>query len=166
MLKVIGIILIIGGSGGYGIARAVRLYRQLRQLRELLAALELLKCELNYTLLPLPELCSVTAKRSRGEIRTFFTAFGSRVELGRRHAAEEALEESRLNLPSDAAMALLELCETLGRYDMDGENRMLRLSAQRIQSAQARCESEKRQMARSCAALAVCAGIALAILML
>ena len=42
-LRVIGVILVIGGASGYGIARAVLLYRQLRQLRELSAALELLK---------------------------------------------------------------------------------------------------------------------------
>ena len=166
MLKVIGIILIIGGSGGYGIARAVRLYRQLRQLRELLAALELLKCELNYTLLPLPELCSVTAKRSRGETQAFFTTFGKRVELGRRHAAEEALEESRLSLPSDAAMALLELCDNLGRFDLDGGNRLLTLTQERLRTALERTETEKRPLAKSYAVLGMAAGAALVILVL
>lgn len=164
MLKVIGVVMIVGGSGGYGIARAVRLYRQLRQLRELLAALELLKCELNYTLLPLAELCSVTAKRSRGAVSGFFSAFGRRVEQGRRHSAEEALEESGLSLPNDAVMALLELCSGLGRFDLDGENRLLSLTQERLRAALERTETEKRPLAKSYAVLGMAAGAALVIL--
>lgn len=32
-------------------------------------------------------------------------------------------------------MAVLELCSALGRYDLDGENRMLDLTASRLQAA-------------------------------
>ena len=42
---------------------------------------------------------------------------------------------------------------------------MLSLSGQRIGAALERCEAEKKPMARSCAAVAVSAGIALVILM-
>ena len=81
-------------------------------------------------------------------------------------ATQKAMEETtRLQIPNDARMALLELCGTLGRYDLDGENRMLQLSGQRINAALERCEAEKKPMARSCAALGISAGIALVILM-
>lgn len=163
-LRVIGVILVIGGAGGYGIARAVLLYRQLRQLRELSAALELLKCELNYTLLPLPELCAVTAERSGGAVRSFFSVFGERVAAGSRHAAEEALEKSGLSLPNDAALALLELCAELGRFDLDGGNRLLKLTQERLRSALERTETEKRPLAKSYAVLGMAAGAALVIL--
>ena len=164
MLKVIGIVLIIGGSGGYGIARAMQLYRQLHQLRELLAALELLRCELNYTLLPLPELCAMTAGRSRGAVQQFFTLFGEKLALGRRRAAQEALEQSGLVLANDAAMALLELCEGLGHFDLDGGNRLLELTQERLRAALERTEAEKRPLAKSYAVLGMAAGAALVIL--
>ena len=164
MLKMIGIVLVVGGSSGYGIARTVQLYRQLRQLRELLAALELLKCELNYTLLPLPELCAVTAGRSHGAVQRFFTLFGQNLIRGRRRAAHEALEQSGLALPNDAAMALLELCESLGRFDLDGGNRLLELTQERMRATLTRTEAEKRPLAKSYAVLGMAAGAALVIL--
>ena len=63
-------------------------------------------------------------------------------------------------------MSLLELCSTLGRYDMEGENRMLQLSGQRLKAALERAEREKRPLAKSYASLGVCTGVALVILML
>lgn len=166
MLKIIGIVLVICGSGGYGLALAMRLYRQLRQLRELLAALELLKCELNYTLLPLQELCTITAERSHGAVSDYFRIFGQRLERGCRLAAQEALEASGLQVPSDAAMALLELCESLGRFDLNGGNRLLELTQQRLETALERTEKEKRPLAKSYAVLGMAAGAALVILVI
>ena len=61
-------------------------------------------------------------------------------------------------------LAVLELCSALGRYDLDGENRMLDLTAKRLQAALARCEAEKRPRAKCYAALGLCTGLALLIL--
>ncbi len=169
MLRVIGAVMVIAGAGSFGISRAAQLYKTARQLRELNTAVEMISCEMNYTLLPLPELYHGVGDRLNGAVSQFFRLLGNQLEQGipRARAARRAMElTTHLCLPNDAKMALLELCETLGRYDMDGENRMLRLSGQRIAAALERCEAEKRPLARSCAALGISAGIALAILML
>lgn len=169
MFRLIGALLVVLGAGGFGFRRAAQFYKTARQLEQLTGAVEMLQCEINYTRLPLPELYAEVAERQTGAIARFFRVMSAQLTCGlpRTKAAQCAMQQTAgLLLPNDARMALLELCETLGRYDVDGENRILRLSAQRIRSAQERCEGEKRQMARSCTALAVCAGIALAILML
>lgn len=169
MLRLIGAALVVLGAGGFGFRRAAQFYKTARQLAQLTGAVEVLQCEIAYTRLPLPELYAEVASRQTGAVAQFFQTMSAQLAAGqpRTRAAQHAMQQaSGLLLPSDARMALLELCETLGRYDVDGENRMLRMSAQRIRTAQERCEGEKRQMARSCTALAVCAGIALAILML
>lgn len=168
MLKFIGAILIIGGAGGFGISKGCGYLRQVRQLREFSAALEILKCEMNYTLLPLSKLCEVTAKRSRGVCAQFFLNFSSFLDSGtpRARAASRAMNETRgLCLPSDAKLALLELCEALGRYDLDGENRLLQLAMHRLNAALARTETEKKPLVRSYAALGISVGVALTILM-
>ena len=54
MIRTIGACLILGVSGGFGLAKSIGFRRQSRQLRQLITLLELLRCELNYTLLPLP----------------------------------------------------------------------------------------------------------------
>ncbi len=167
MIKIIGAILILCASGGFGIFKAVQFSNQLRQLSQMLGAIEIIKCELNYTMRPLPQLCRHTAKRLSGAVSEFFLSYANYLEQGlpRTKATEYALEKTRrLTLPPDAVMAVLELCGTIGRYDLDGENRVLQLSGQRLRSALERFESEKRPMAKSYAVLGITTGLALVIL--
>lgn len=168
MLKLLGVILVVSGAGGFGISKGAQFLRQIRQLREFSAALQILKCELNYTLLPPAKLCAVTAQRSRGVCSQFFRRLAELLDEGipRGRAAARAVDETKsLCLPNDAQMSLLELCSALGSYDLEGENRLLQLSMHRFNAALERTEREKRPLARSYAALGISTGIALAILM-
>jgi len=167
MIKVIGAVLILGASGSFAICKAAQFFRQLGQLRQMLGAIEIIKCELNYTLRPLPQLCRHAAKRVSGAVSVFFLNYAHLLDSGlpRTKATQKAFEETRgLSLPPDAQMAVLELCTTIGRYDLDGENRMLQLSGQRLRSAIERFDSEKRPMAKSYAVLGFTTGLALVIL--
>ena len=167
MIKVLGAVLVVLGAGGFGFARAIQFYRQLHQLRDFLSAVEILKCELNYTLCPLSVLCEHTAERSKGACAQYFRNFSKRITEGgpRGKSAAAAMEETKgLSLPPDAQMALLELLSSLGRYDLDGENRLLQLTGQRLRSALERFENEKKPLARGYAVLGFTAGIALVIL--
>ncbi len=169
MIKLVGAILIVGAAGGVGFGKAFRIHRQIQQLGQMLAAIEILKCELNYTLRPFPQLCIHAAQRTNGAVAAFLQAFAERLEKGmpRAKAATVTMEETRaLILPNDAKMAVLELCSTLGRYDIDGENRLLQLTGQRLRSALERFEREKKPLVKSYAVLGVTAGIALVILFL
>ncbi len=168
MLRMIGAILILCGAGGFGIGKAVQFYRQLYTLRECCNALEILKCELNYTLMPLPRICRTTASRVKGPAAQFLLLYADKLDNGlpRTKAAAQSLEEARgLTLPNDAQMALLELFEGLGRYDLDGENRLLQMTMLRLNAAVERCETDKKPLAKSYAALGICTGLALVILM-
>jgi len=169
MIKIIGALLIVGAAGGFGVSKAVSFYRQLRQLDQMLGAVEIIKCELNYTLRPLPQLCLHAAERTSGAVSAFLTDYAERLEQGmpRSKAAQTALDETKgLLLPNDAMMAVLEMYSGLGRYDLDGENRVLQLTGQRLRAAQERFEKEKRPMAKSYAVLGMTTGIALVILFL
>ena len=169
MLKTIGAVLVLSGAGGFGISKAMQFYRQLHQLREFYQMLELLKCELNYTLLPLPRICRLTAERVKGTASRYLLVYARKLEEGlpRTKAAAQSMEEVRgLTLPNDAQMALLELFEALGRYDLDGENRLLQMTAHRLNASIERCESEKKPLAKGYAVLGFCTGLALVILMI
>lgn len=168
MLKIIGVSLILCGAGGFGAAKAMQFYRQLRQLRECCNALEILKCELNYTLMPLSRICRETAGRIKGPVAQLLELYATKLEneTPRTKAAAQAIEETRgLTLPSDAQLALLELFEGLGRYDLDGENRQLQMTTHRLNAALERIEKEKKPLAKGYAALGLCTGLALAILL-
>lgn len=169
MIKIVGALLIIGGAGGFGIGKTMQLHRQLRQLRELLGAVEIIKCELNYTLRPLAQLAARTAERSRGAIAALLKQYAAELDKGlpRAKAAAHAIDGTKgLCLPNDAQMAILELLSTIGRYDPDGENRLLQLTGQRLRSSIEHFESEKRPVAKSYAILGVTTGVALVILFL
>ena len=194
MLRVLGGALVLLASGSFGITAGVRYYRAARHLQAFCRAIELLRCEINYSLQPLPEVCALVADRLAGPPAAFFRCFAAQghaapaadlrtagVELiaqlrpGKDHVQvhqnvivpEDVLHLGGAGggqLPQDAVMAVLELCSALGRYDLDGENRMLDLTAKRLQAALARCEAEKRPRAKCYAALGLCTGLALLIL--
>lgn len=169
MLKWLGCILVIFGAGGFGIGKTVRFYRQLRQLNELLRALELLKCEMNYTLLPIAELCKLTAERLNGTTGDFLFCYAEALEqdMTRAKAAQTAVSETKgLCLAPEAQMALLELFGNLGRYDLEGENRLLELTRKRLENSLREWETEKKPLAKGYAVLGICTGIALVILLI
>lgn len=167
MLRLLGIVFVLGSSGWFAAGRILHYYRAVQHLRELHHGIEILKCELNYTLRPLAELYRLAATRLSGPVAQFFRQYAARLAAGeeRQEAARRCLAQQRtLELPSDATLCLLELCDGLGRYDLEGENRLLQLAAHRVGAALERAEAEKRPMAKSCAVLALCAGAALVII--
>lgn len=167
MIRWIGAIMIVAGAGCFGIGMTARFYRQQRQLRSFLQMLEILKCELTYTLFPLPKLCRITAERSDRIPSDFLRQYADLLDRGasRSAAARNALERINCTLPPDASMAVLELFGTLGRYDIAGEDRLLTLTQQRLKAALERGEAEKRPIAKGYALLGVCTGAGIAILL-
>ena len=165
MLKMVGIGLVLCGSASFGIGKAMQFYRQMRQLREFYNALEILKCEMNYSLAELPKLCKLTAKRSGRTASQFLLDYADALDAGlpRTKAAQRAAE--KVNLPPDACMTLLELFGALGRYELAGENSLIQLSQHRLKASLERCEQEKKPLAKAYATLGLCTGIALVILM-
>lgn len=72
MIRWVGALLVLIGAGSFGGSRAVQYYRRARQLRELKSAVEMIRCEINYTLLPLSQLYSGVADRLTGATAQFF----------------------------------------------------------------------------------------------
>ena len=114
MLRLLGGALVLLASGSFGITAGVRYYRAARHLQAFCRAVELLRCEINYSLQPLPEVCTVVADRLTGPPAAFFRCFAAQLRepVSRDRAAAAALEAARgLQLPQDAVMAVLELCK-------------------------------------------------------
>lgn len=167
MYKLVGTILIVIGAGGFGIAKGYGFFIQLNNVRSFSDGLQLLKCEMNYSLAPLPKLCAAVAKRTKGICSLFFQEYSRLLAEGtpRTLAVQRILsDERKYKLPKDAQLALLELFESLGAYELEGENQLLRVASQRLHSSAQRLELEKKPLAKSYAALGLCLGLALAIL--
>lgn len=167
-LKWIGGAMILLGCGGFGFRLAAANRRQLRELRELYAILEFISCELRYRLTPLPELCLMAANHGNsGVARVFHTLHA---ELERQIAPDvrccmsAALSNSRLSLPTK--QFLRDLGNSFGRFDLDGQLQQIQAIEENVAQLLDKLSRDQDIRLRSYQTLGLCAGAALAILLL
>lgn len=167
--KWIGAILIIASCSGCGFAIAAAKRREEKLLMQLLDSLQFIERELQYRLTPLPELCRMAAKESSGMISTVFINLFRELNWRKQPDAGScmyaALQRSG-ELPPRVRRLLVQLGHTLGRFDLTGQ-------LQGIQSVQQRCEDtlgnickHRDERLRSYQTLGICAGAALAIILI
>ena len=168
-VKLVGAMLIVAGCGGFGMLIAANYRREERALRQLLGCLDYMECELQYRLTPLPELCRQAAKESAGPVRAVFAALAEELEdqisPDAERCASAALARVK-DLPSSARRCLSQLGASLGRFDLPGQLKGL-------EGVRAACRAELERLGknrdvrlRSYETLSLCAGAALAMLLL
>jgi stage III sporulation protein AB len=167
--KWVGAILILCGCGGCGFSLAAMEIREERGLRRLITALDFMGCELQYRLTPLPELCRITGREAAGCIGVVFSKLAGELEA---QATPDvyccmavALSESP-GLPNSVRQAFTELGQTLGRFDLDGQLKGLECVRNACRIRLAELGNNKAERLRSYQTLGLCAGAALAILLL
>ncbi len=167
-LKWLGAILIICGCGSIGFAMAASYRGEERELRRLTAALDYMSCELQYHMTPLPDLCRQSAAEVSGTSGAILAALAEELEnqllpdVG--SCIASALSRTK-NIPSCLQDAFDLLGRSLGRFDLEGQ-----LTG--IQSVREYCRRQLETMAdgregrlRSYQTLGLCAGAALAVLL-
>lgn len=171
VLRWMGMALILTSASALGFGAALQVKQTKEQLQQLHDALGILKCEMQYSMSTLPQLCSLAANVVKGPVRTLFLNFSR--ELCQRQTMEPAqamrtaiAQTKRLQLPKEILFCLLELGQTLGQFDVEGQGAVLEQSRQRIQNCLHTYEQEAPRRCRSYQTLGVCAGLAVIILML
>lgn len=166
--KWIGAILVMLGCGGFGFSLAAAHRREENTLRQLIFALDYMECELQYRLTPLPDLCRQAAGEQRGSIRDVL------LNLSRELDAQVSPDVERCmlaalscvdDIPKHTREAFTALGKTLGKFDLNGQLKGLEQvrSGCRTQLESLRTNREPRL--RSYQTLGLCAGAALAILL-
>ena len=79
-LKIIGIIFVVAGCGGFGMKLALNHIREEQGLKQILRILEYMECDLRYRLAPLPDLCRDAAKEGSGAIRKLFYLLANKLD--------------------------------------------------------------------------------------
>ena len=166
--KWIGAILIVLGCGGAGFSFAMAYRREEQLLQQLIAALDYMSRELQYHMTPLPELCRQTGNGRNGIIGKLFRNLAS--ELDAQISPDvcsclAAAASTAGDFPAKLQKAVCLLGESLGRFDLDGQ-------LHGIDAVRSFCRRELEAMAagrevrlRSYQTLGLCAGAALAILL-
>lgn len=167
--KWFGAILIVLGCGGFGFSMAAAHAREEQLLRYLISALDYMQCELQYHMTPLPDLCRIAGQESSGEIRTVFLGLSD--ELNHQLSPDVAgCMDSVLirakGLTGRTRENLNLLGKSLGRFDLKGQ-------LDGLESVRGSCRRDLEKLShnrdsrlRNYQTLGLCAGAALAILLI
>ena len=168
-LKWIGAILVVIGCGGFGFLMAANYHREEKMLRQLLKILEFMECELAYRQSALPQLCKDAASFAGGCIAKVFICLSNELDMQICPDAACCMDASIKNIRglSTAARQILSLLgRSLGRFDLNGQ-------LSEIASVKAACCElldehlrYKEVRIRNYQTLGLCAGAALAILLI
>lgn len=167
--KWIGAVLIVAGCGGFGFSLSAEHRREEKSLRKLIALLDFMACELQYRMTPLPELCVAAAGETCGPLRQVFSKLAELLEASVSGdvagAMDDALQSAQ-PLPEKTRDNLLALGRSMGRFDLTGQ-----LSA--LESVRTGCRRDLEEFTanrdirlRNYQTLGICAGAAVAIILI
>jgi len=167
--KWIGAVLVIVGCGGFGFLIAAGVKREERYLRELLEAMEFMTSELQYRMTPLPELIDRAACHTSGTLWQVFSALDRELATQIAPNAEACLRAALENtdgIPTLTGRVLRMLGRSLGKFDLAGQISGINFVKDACRENLNKLQKDKAERLRSYRTLGVCAGIALAILLL
>lgn len=168
-LKWIGALLTLISCGSCGFLAAYAHRRQEESLFQLMGVLTNMAWELEYQLTPLPDLCEKAAGVSIGAIGNFFKQLSR--ELNGQASPNVAgcisiVLKKCDGIPKLTEKALKLLGESLGRYDCAGQLKGLESVREYCRQKLAELGYRREERLRSYRVLGICAGAALAILLI
>ena len=168
MLRLVGAGLIISSCGAFGMAMAVQYRREIAMLRQFIGVVEYMQREMVYHLSPLPELCRGAAAQTNGSLRKLLeeTAWEMESQIAPDvSSCMDAAQEKVGALPVSTQKAVNQLKVSLGIFDLPGQQEALASVHHFCEDLQADLEANKAQRIRNYQTLWLCAGAALAILL-
>ena len=165
----IGAALIIAACGGTGLSMAMADKREEQLLHQLSESLAYMASELEFRVTPLPQLCRKTAACSSGTIQKLFLSMAKELEEQTFPLASDCMRsalEQINDLPTSVRTLCRELGKTLGQLDLTGQLQGLSRVEDLCNHRCKRMENNREQRLRSYRTLSLCAGAALAILLL
>ena len=167
--KWIGFVLIVAACGGTGFSIAANTKKEEAMLQQMRFSIDYMRSELQYRLTPLPQLCIQTAKRSTGGIRRLFLVLAQSLEQQKYAEASDCMRfamDALPELPVNIRIVCAELGRSLGEMDLNGQLRGLEHAQEVCLRRQKKLENHGEQRLRSYQTLGLCAGAALAILLI
>ena len=167
MIRLVGALLLVSGCGSFGFAMGLHYRREIKMLRQLLAALQEMEWELKYRLTPLPDLCATGAAAAEGKLGELFRKLRSELETGEFSEISGCMNGlvQTMDIAPRCRTCLRELGNSLGRYDLEGQLQGIRSVKHRCRGFLEELESHRSERMRSYQTLWLCAGGALAILL-
>ena len=166
-MKLIGILFIVFsvGSVGFGIASSLKKHCVL--LRKLLSALQILKSEIAFSATPLPQAFALVAASSDGMTARVFSAAAKDMDRRRWLTPQAALDKAmEQECPDRELRDALSLGAGLGKYDRDEQVQTMERTRLRMEELLRHAEQERSIRSKTYETLGICAGLALAIILI
>ena len=167
--KLLGAVLIVIGCGSAGFISVAAYCAEELALKHPLRVIEHMASELKFRLPPLPGLCKTAAEISSGTVRQVWWSMSDLLERKDCADAKECMYAALKccdKVPPQAKEVFIQLGDSLGRFDCEGQ-------LQGLASAKALCLQKMNRLAenrdvrlRSYCTYGLCAGGAIAILLL
>ena len=140
-------------------------------LHALLAALEAMKGEIEYRLTPLPELFAALGEGTEPVTAAFFRGCAAMMEADRALPPQlvlgRAMEQTTsLQWSARTRETVRNLAFSLGKFDLGGQVRAIELAQERLRAELAEVQAGSRARCRSYETIGICAGLALAVILL
>ena len=169
IIKLFGVILTVLGCGSVGVQIAANYRSEEKALQNLQKILDFMDCELQYRLTPLPQLCRQAGniyKQTPGRVFSELAAeMESQISPDLACCMSAVLQKNR-DVPPLTRNILSNLGVLIGKFDLNGQ-------LQGLNSARADCKrhldalrNNRDSRLRSYQTLGLCAGAALAILLI
>lgn len=169
-MKIAGAVMIVASASVFGFRYAWNITRRCDLISQLLLALRLLKSELSAHGTPLPQAFGFLAAATSGSTAAYFSSAAKEMNKNRWMTPDRGLRsgEEHLRELSDKdpiRQVLHDFGAGLGRFDMESQLCGIDCAVARLEQIQKEAESEKRMRGRTYRTLGICAGLALAIVL-
>lgn len=165
--KWIGAILIIAGCGGFGFSLASCHRREEKCLESIMRILDFMASELHFRGTPLPELCRNASMLCKNCVGQVFFRLSDELERCEDSEVKNRMETllQDAGIPTRATEMLRVLGDSLGKFDLEGQLNGLEESRNRCRIQLEELTSNRDNRLRNYQTLSLCAGAALAILL-
>ncbi len=168
-MRLWGALCIAVGCGAFGFHLAANDRKKGLLLQQLEKLLEWMECELQWQASSLPQLFQSAASHTSGPISRFSATVAQQLKLCIFADASDCVQTVLTQFPlfcEPVRELLVELGNSLGQLDLDGQLRQLGAVKARCQALWKKHYENQDQRVRSYQTLGLCAGFALAILLL
>ena len=168
-MKAIGVVFIVIGCGGCGFYAAASGKREMKMLKGLLRLVCFMESQLKCNPIPLPALFRETAKLSEGVLKEVFEMLADELEL-QTHSDVSGCMASAIevchSIPQHTKALLLQMGQTLGRFDLSGQLKELEQLSVSCEKELSLCVLGHENRFRGYRTFGLCAGAFLVILLL
>ena len=167
-IRMIGIICVVIGCGTSGFMMANQYLANVRLVRNLVTALDYMQCELQYRGTALPQLCIEISQQVNGKIGNIFFLLAQDLDGQNTcdvHKSMLHVLQQKNDIYEPIRQILKELGGSMGKFDMSGQLCALENARNKCREHLNQLQGKKENCVRSYQTLGLCAGAAIAILL-